>query len=238
MRNIFWYEPKMTSNTTPTPYVASASSNYNGATPSQIFQAFDGSFDTFWGTISSTVTGWIKLDFGKSTKVDSFRIVANDNTAPKNLVLYGSNDDVNYVSISSISNQTGWTLDQPRTFNLENSVHYRYYRLNITSNNGNTISSWIYELSFGRYAEQYMILKNTLTSKYYSLNNKELIHLLESSNKNIVLYGIEAGKEIILDEDFNKMKFTQNTSEVLGEKKTFKHSINEKVNKIILKEGD
>lgn len=86
-------------------------------------------------------------------------------------------------------------------------------------------------------AIQRMIIKNPTTSKVYSLDNQTLINLPSSSNKNMILHGIESGKEIKLDEDFDKMKYVQDTSEVLGSGKVFKHAIDVskvKVNKLIL----
>lgn len=82
-----------------------------------------------------------------------------------------------------------------------------------------------------------LILKNQNTNQYYSLAEKTLIHLPSSSDKNMILHGVEAGKEIKLDEDFDKMKFVQDTSEALGNGKIFTHVVemnNVKINKIIL----
>lgn len=70
-------------------------------------------------------------------------------------------------------------------------------------------------------------------SSFYSLDNKTLTHLPSSSDKNMILHGIESGKEIKLDEDFDKMVYVQDNSEVLGEGNVFTHTLNKKkVNKI------
>lgn len=82
-----------------------------------------------------------------------------------------------------------------------------------------------------------MIIKNPATNKYYSLAEKTLVPLPLLSNENMILHGIEAGKEVQLDISFNKMKYVQDTSEVLGSGKVFTHEIDTskvKVNKIIL----
>jgi len=56
-----------------------------------------------------------------------------------------------------------------------------------------------------------MILKNPTTNQHYSLAEKTLVPLPDTSLKNMILHGIEAGKEIRLDEDFNKIrKITNN----------------------------
>ena len=52
-----------------------------------------------------------------------------------------------------------------------------------------------------------MILKNPTTNQAYSLDDKTLISMPDTSNKNMILYGIETGKEIKLDEDFDKVNY-------------------------------
>lgn len=78
-----------------------------------------------------------------------------------------------------------------------------------------------------------MIVKNSTTNQYYSLAEKTLVQLPSLSPKNMILHGLEAGKEVQLDVPFNKMKFVQDTSEVLGEGKVFTHDID--VGKIMVK---
>lgn len=81
------------------------------------------------------------------------------------------------------------------------------------------------------------IIRNPSNSKIYSLDNKTLINLPSASQNNMILHGIEIGKEIKLDEAFDKIKYVQDTNEVLGEGKTFIHTVdmsNIKINKIIL----
>lgn len=52
-----------------------------------------------------------------------------------------------------------------------------------------------------------MAVKNPITEEVYSLDNKTLIHLPSSSDKNMISHGIEAGKIIQLDVDFNKINY-------------------------------
>lgn len=78
--DITWWSPKMTSNNTPAPYVASASSEYVGnATKYRYyaFRAFDGikdgsNFDDAWyATVSNR---WIQIDFGTNTAISGVRM--------------------------------------------------------------------------------------------------------------------------------------------------------------------
>ena len=72
-------------------------------------------------------------------------------------------------------------------------------------------------------------LKNPTTNERYSLDDKTLIPLPDSSNKNMILYGIEQGREIQLDEPFNKIKHPSFSNEALGNGKVFKTTINTQI---------
>lgn len=110
----------------------------------------------------------------------------------------------------------------------------------VTFNFGNTPFAYPMPTGYLAYANNSittMSIKNPTTLKHYSLDNKTLIHLPSSSDKNMILHGVESGKEIKLDEDFDKMKYVKDTNEVLGNGKTFTHALdmsNTKINKIIL----
>lgn len=52
-----------------------------------------------------------------------------------------------------------------------------------------------------------MVLKNPTTNQHYSLAEKTLIPLPDASDKNMILHGIEASKEIQLDESFDKIVY-------------------------------
>ncbi|WP_343303556.1 T9SS type A sorting domain-containing protein [Chitinophaga niabensis] len=65
---------------------------------------------------------------------------------PKNWNLVGSNDGVTWALIDSQINQSFATRKLTRTFSVDsNTIPYRYYRLNVTANNGHTgtqFSEW------------------------------------------------------------------------------------------------
>lgn len=52
-----------------------------------------------------------------------------------------------------------------------------------------------------------LILQNSATNKNYSLLDNTLIHLPNASNKNMILHGMEQGKEIQLDAPFTKHRY-------------------------------
>lgn len=145
--------PIMTSNTTPAPYVASSSSEFS--TNNKAYRAFDSSITqpTFL-LASGQQTGYLKLDFGANRLVSNFSLKANSSTMstttdymPKDFEIYGSNDDINYTLLHSYSNEQSWAFTEERIYSLGGIFYYRYYRLDILSNNGYT-SSGIPELSY------------------------------------------------------------------------------------------
>lgn len=150
-----WYNTNMTSNTSPSPLVASASSVYN--TTYQAWRAFDGIKDVnAWLTVANTTTGWIKLDFGRKVIINVLKMTCRGGTTdaitkamPKDFEIYGSNDDSTYTLLGTINNQTNWSFLEERLFVINNSAEYRYIKLNILNNNGFTEYSNIGELIYG-----------------------------------------------------------------------------------------
>lgn len=139
------HETKMTSDTTPSPYVASASgvliATYSA------WKAFNGTNinnSDGWAT-NSTKTGWIQIDYGIGKKSNILYITnRNNNTdnsyltsSPKDFKILGSNDGKNYDVLSIVENVTDWTKsNETKKFEFDNSKPYRYYKLDVLSNNG------------------------------------------------------------------------------------------------------
>ena len=129
----------MISDSSPSPYVASASTEYPGF---GAYRAFDGGAgeNQYW--VATTNTGWLELDLGATSsqtlvsygiQVDS---IPEPNRAPMSWSMQGSNDNSTWVTLDTESGQTGWTSGQVRTFNVAGSGSYRYFRINVTANNG------------------------------------------------------------------------------------------------------
>lgn len=152
--------PIMTSATAPAPYVVTASSYRTADGGYNPYKAFDNDNNKVtsghvWITADGTKTGWIKLDFNKKTAISHFSIQChtsiNSTTTThmlKDFVLYGSDDDIVYNKIKEFYGETGWVFDEKRIFDLNGSFVYRYYKLEILSNNGYSSFSAIPELRF------------------------------------------------------------------------------------------
>lgn len=128
----------MTNNTSPAPFVASSSGNFPTYNP--YFCWSGSSANQFW--IGSGATGWIQIDLGSALAIAATcSIQVNDipepNRAPRNWTLQGSNNGTDFTVIDTVTGQTAWSSAQIRTFTVDTqSTAYRYYRVNITLNNG------------------------------------------------------------------------------------------------------
>lgn len=141
--------PTMTSDTAPVG-TASASSIANAA--NDAFMAFDdntttdsGGFFNKW-TANGT-TGSLQYDFGSGiTKTIVYYSVqaveatgsTSANRAPKTWTFEGSNNGSSWTVLDTQTNVPAWTQLEKRTYTTTNATAYRYYRINITANQGAT----------------------------------------------------------------------------------------------------
>jgi hypothetical protein len=112
------------------PYALFSGNNYNGSS---------------WHSPSGTTTGIVTLEsptpfvltrYALYSRYDSFS-TGEAQATPKNWTIDGSNDGSTWVTIDTQINQS---IHTPATRNLSydisNSTSYKYYRLNVTANNG------------------------------------------------------------------------------------------------------
>jgi len=127
--------PQMTSNTEPAPFVADSSSNYSYTLP---YRVFAHNPSDYFATAYMETTGWLSIDMGESTTVDFYRITEGTMSPinrPNTWTLEGSDDNQIWTIIDSRSGLS-WSDDEMKEFILSEPVSYRYYRLNVTANNG------------------------------------------------------------------------------------------------------
>lgn len=136
--------PQMASNTAPSPYVISASAEINWQNAA--WQAFCVPPTNSNGWICQNSTGWIKVDVGAANVfvVKRYTMTANGDTyAPKTWTFEGSNTGAfagEQTVLDTQTNVADWTTAEERIYLVTNSVIFRYYRWNITANQG---GSWI-----------------------------------------------------------------------------------------------
>ncbi len=132
--------PAMTTNTTPSPLVASQSSLYAAGYGG--YGAFDKVANT-WGWLSGGVTtGWVKLDLGsgQGRTIKQYKLVGPitdyATRGPKTWTFQGSNDDSSWTTLDTQTNVASWGVLEERTYVVSNSTSYRYYKIDITANQG------------------------------------------------------------------------------------------------------
>jgi hypothetical protein len=128
----------MTSNVLPSPYVASASSEYNSTY--YAYKAFDGNTTNEWASVGSpTYPQWLKIDLNVAKAVNRYSVCgASDGSSysPRDWIFQGSNDNTGWNSLSTIVSQTSWGASETKTFACsDTTTAYRYFRLYISANN-------------------------------------------------------------------------------------------------------
>lgn len=215
--------PVMTSNTTPSG-IASASSVTSG-TGYEAWRAFDRNTGSYWcsehrGTL---VSAQLEYEFPQKKRIAMYSIIMNGSLtyAPSDWTFEGYDEIKDTWDVLDTITGQSFTLNVKKTYSFNNAKFYKKYRMNMTKNNGGNYFG-IYEMEmFAVLPEKRLTLKNPTTDKHYSLSDNTLIHLPSTSDKNMISYGIEQGKEIQLDIPFDKVQYVQDTSEILGNGKKF-----------------
>src|SRR5262249_17118726 len=106
----------MTSNTTPVPYVVSASSQ-NGAPPTtEAWRAFDGSRSFGWLTQPDGLPAWIQFDWNIYTlKLQKYAVDCSPLSLfparyPQAWTIEGSDNLLSWHVLSTVSGQTHWNF--------------------------------------------------------------------------------------------------------------------------------
>lgn len=133
----------MTTNTAPTPYVASASSEYGGVY--KAYRAFNGyaSGEDVWITQTGS-SGWVQIDMGSGNawRIGTYAVQggATPNRSPSAWVLQGSNDATNWTTLDTVTGQSSWGSGEKRTFTCDAIAGpFRYFRFTASANNGDAL---------------------------------------------------------------------------------------------------
>jgi len=148
--------PAMTAANAPSG-AASASTFYSvSGTEYPAWRAFTrgtdyGAYDRWLTANTNVTTGWLQYDFGSgnSKVIKSYSITApgpigSINRSPKTWTFEGSNDASSWTTLHTVTNEAAFTaVGEKRMYVISNTTAYRYYRINITANQGNTDPSRI-----------------------------------------------------------------------------------------------
>ncbi|XLQ20057.1 MAG: discoidin domain-containing protein [Candidatus Moraniibacteriota bacterium] len=175
---------------------ATASSAYATYVPSR---AFDDNTSTQW---LSTPGGaaHIQYDLGSGNEAIVYEYSVQGITVarlPKDWTFEGSNDANTWTVLDVRSAEMNWLSNEKRNYSgFTNNTAYRYYRLNITANNGDASYTDISEMTFyektlGNYTGAYV---TTITNQdgLDSANWTDInsVSVLENLNSQSIFYGV------------------------------------------------
>jgi hypothetical protein len=108
--------------------------------PANAANAFDQDNGSLWFHGGGT-TGWLRYDFGAGSEQVVKRYTVNSaplipERDPKDWQFQGSNDGSTWTTLDTQTNQAFTYRMQRNTYDIGNTTAYRYYRFNVTANNG------------------------------------------------------------------------------------------------------
>lgn len=157
----------------------SANDNGNNANGSEgAAKAFDVNVSTKW---LGSVVSWLQYDFGSGVTqtIKRYSVTsANDvpGRDPKDWQFQGSNDGSTWTTLDTRSNQSFANRYQMNTYPVASPGAYRYYRMNIAANNGDTSSTQLSELGL------YTDVGHTVRNGTYSVLNRRSLKSLDAQN--------------------------------------------------------
>ncbi|RYF55430.1 MAG: discoidin domain-containing protein, partial [Comamonadaceae bacterium] len=112
-------------------------------------QAFDQNSGSPWVFAGPTgPAGWLQYDLGHTERVLRYAVTSYDLAPrdPKDWQFQASNDGATWITLDAQSNQAFAQRLELKTYAIGNPASYRYYRLNITANNGDGTFTSLSEL--------------------------------------------------------------------------------------------
>lgn len=134
--------PTMTSNSTP---VGTALASNEASSSFAAWKAFDdnSSGTDEWST-SGVTSGTLQYDFGSGqTRIITYYSIlaisageTDVTLGPKTWTFEGSNNGSSWTTLDTQTTVPAWAISEKRTYTISNTTAYRYYRLNISANQG------------------------------------------------------------------------------------------------------
>lgn len=139
----------MTSAVLPAPYVVTCSSEVGTYEAYKVFSWAPGGGADWLG--SNGGADWVQIDLGEGNEKKLYSYGIQSGITParnaKEWTMQGSNDDINWDVLDTVVNQINWAEYEVRVFTCDvYTTSYRYFRLNITDDNGDGTYVGIREL--------------------------------------------------------------------------------------------
>ncbi|MGM7682846.1 discoidin domain-containing protein [Cytobacillus sp. Hm23] len=126
--------------------VSSASSTFVSTADFSAYKAFNGTnidASDCWITYIHRTSGWLQIDLSEELIVSQYSITSRNasngaETAPRDWTVQGSVDGVSFDILHTVTEEADWDSNEKRLFTIltPSDKKYRYYRLDIYSNNG------------------------------------------------------------------------------------------------------
>ncbi|MDQ0044276.1 discoidin domain-containing protein [Variovorax boronicumulans] len=112
-------------------------------------RAFDRNSQPQW--LYEGTTGWLQYDLGHSERVQRYSVMSGSDDDvvprdPKDWQFQASNNGATWTMLDTQTDQVLAERLELKTYAIENPASYRYYRLNITANNGDGTFTGLSEL--------------------------------------------------------------------------------------------
>lgn len=111
----------------------------SGNNPTNAARAFDLNSGRQW--LYGGLSAWLQYDLGRSETVQRYTITSSTDMItrnPKDWQFQGSNNGVTWTTLDTQSNQKFFDRHVLNSYTVASPASFRYYRLNITANNGDT----------------------------------------------------------------------------------------------------
>lgn len=178
---------------------------------------------------TSSTSDYMTFNFS-GTKIRIISFLGNGYSSDNSIIIDGVDYKYSAYSINPyVSQILLW-----EKIGLEDKLHI----VKIKMNSGSMIAIDAIDIDDNaeiRESYHRMTVKNPTTNEHYSLVDNTLIHLPDNSPKNMILHGIEQGKEIQLDTPFTKHIYINESSTPNGNGKVFTQNIG-KIDTINIKE--
>lgn len=103
---------------------------------------------------------YVTYDFGegneKCLRAYKIYVAGTLGRAPKNWAFMGSNDNTNWTTLDTHTNETGWKCPDARTFSFNNETSYRYYKLAVSSAVDGDVWLELYQLEYFTSPAEYL----------------------------------------------------------------------------------
>jgi hypothetical protein len=128
---------------------AGGTANDSAGNATNAKRAFDRNLQSQW--LYEGKTGWLQYDLGHTERVQRYSVMSSSDDDvvprdPKDWQFQASNDGATWTTLDTQTDQAFAERSELKTYAIANPTSYRYYRLNITANNGDSAFTDLSEL--------------------------------------------------------------------------------------------